>query len=99
MTDKPTPEQIARDLRRMLYGMDNPSDNDFAQCRTMQVSYPDFAKVCGYADSNDIPPELYEAVCNQASEISLIVGCGHYTVLVGGDFHCKPTYPGYSESS
>lgn len=97
MTDKPAPERIARDLRRLLYGKANPSDDDYAQCRTMNVSYPDFAKMCGYAEPKDIPedPNLYDAVATKASEIDLIVGFGAYTVLVGGDFHCKPAYPDY----
>lgn len=95
MNGKPTPKQIAAGLSRMLYGTDNPSDNDFAQCRTMNVSYPDFAKMCGYVKPKDIPPELLEAVYNAATNIPLIVGFGGYTVLVGADFHCKPTYPDY----
>ena len=99
-TPKPTPEEIALALRRMLYGKDNPSDNDYAQCRTMQVSYPDFAEICGYdRETKDIPFELFIQVGNAALEINLLVGCGYYTVLVGGDFHCDPhpraLYPEY----
>ena len=95
MTDKPTPEKIVRDLRRMLYGKADPLDNNYAQCRTMQVSYPDFAKICGYTETKDIPDDLWSQVYEAALEIYLIVGCGNYTVLVGGDFHCEPQYPEY----
>ena len=101
MTDKPTHEKIARELRRMLYGNAKPSDNDYAQCRTMQVSYPDLAKICRkyglkYDEPKDIPDELLDQVYEAARKIyTLIVGCGNYTVLVGGDFHCKPKYPDY----
>ena len=98
-TPKPTPEKIALALRHMLYGKDNPSDNDYAQCRTMQVSYPDFAKICGYTEAKDIPYELWGQVVDTALKINLLVGCGNYTVLVGGDFHCdcdpQSLYPDY----
>ena len=95
MTDKPTPEQIARNLRRMLYCKANPSDNDYTQCRTMQVSYPDFVKMSGYAETKDIPYVLFGEVIAAALEEYLVVGFGTYTVLVGGDFHCEPQYPEY----
>ena len=42
----PTPKQIARDLRRMLYGTDNPSKDEYAQCRRMNVPHKQFAKMC-----------------------------------------------------
>jgi len=94
---KPTVEEIAHSLRRMLYGKAKPSDNDYAQCRTMQVSYPDFAKICGYERWQDIPENenenLYESVYLEAYEnFHLIVGFGQHTILVGGDFQCDVSY-------
>ena len=94
MTDKPTHgQQIAAELRCMLYGTPHPSDDDYAQCRTMNLSYVRFAEICGYADYNDIPDELYVSVYEAGLDtLCLVIGFGAHTILIGGDFHCKPQY-------
>lgn len=85
---KPTPKQIARDLRCMLYGTNTPSKGDYAQCRRMNVPHKQFAKMCGYADYS----EMSEKVCGDIylagleDDICLVIGFGMYTVLVGSDY-------------
>ena len=84
---KPTPRQIAADLRRMLYGTNTPSKDDYAQCRRMNVPHKQFAKMCGYADYSEIPPKTCDAIYEAGlkNDVRLVIGFGMYTVLVGSD--------------
>ena len=90
MTGKPTPKKIAAELRRMLYGTDHPPNNIHGQCRTLNLSYSDFAKICGCTDYNDVTPDLCNSVYDEGLELRLVFGFGNHTILIGGDYHCKP---------
>lgn len=85
---KPSPKQVARDLRHMLYGINNPSRDDYAQCRRMNVPHKQFARMCGYADYDDIPKKVCSAIYKAGlrKKVRLVIGFGKYTVLVGSDY-------------
>lgn len=85
-------ERIAAELRCMLYGTPYPSDDDYAQCRTMNLSYGRFAKMCGHADYKNVTEDECNSVYEAGLKICLVLGFGYHTILIGGDFHRKPQY-------
>ena len=70
-------ERIAEELRRMLHGTDNPSDDDYAQCRTMNLSYVRFAEMCGHADYKDVTEEECNSVYDAGLNLRLVIGFGY----------------------
>ena len=83
---KPTPRQIAADLRGKLCGTDNPTVEELARACPMHISAGKVAKMCGCIKYDEVPMKLCNAVCEEGFEIGIVVGFGYRTVIVGGDF-------------
>ena len=85
---KPTPKQrqIARDLRRILCGNDNPTEKELARCRPRHVSGERVGDMYGYPTYSEVPNEFCDAVCEAGYAICIAIACGYRTIIVGGDF-------------
>ena len=91
MTDKPTPKQrqIAAELSRMLYGTDDRTVEELAQCHPVHVSGDIVAGMCGYATYDEVPAKFCDAVGVAGYDTDIAIACGNRTVIVGRDF--QPT--------